>query len=106
MNTSSYVDPKNCSSCGLCCKTFQIGYSKKDDKEVLSEVERFKTLDTDRIMVHEDKEGFWVEFKTPCKHLKTNQEGYYCEIYEQKRPQLCEAYPYKHTQDCPHKKDE
>jgi Fe-S-cluster containining protein len=104
MNKSPYIDPKNCSSCGDCCKSFQIGYSKKDDKALLSEVERFKLLDTDLIKVHEDIKGFWVEFKIICRHLKTNKQGYYCEIYNKKRPELCRLYPHKNTIDCPHKK--
>ena len=44
MNKSEYIDPKHCASCGLCCKSFQIGYSKEENKEVLSEVERFKSI--------------------------------------------------------------
>jgi len=104
MNKSKYIDPTKCASCGLCCKSFQIGYSKESDKEVLSEVERFKLLDTNLIKVHEDKTGFWVEFKIPCKHLLKNDKGYYCEIYDKVRPELCEKYPYANTLDCPHKK--
>jgi len=104
MNKSKYIDPVKCASCGLCCKSFEIGYSKIYDKEMLSEVERFRLLDTNVIQVHEDKTGFWIEFKIPCKHLKTNAQGYYCEIYTKGRPELCETYPYKHTLDCPHKK--
>lgn len=103
MNKSPYIDPKNCKSCGLCCKSFQIGYSKERDKALLSEVERFKLLNTDLIQVHEDATGFWVEFKIDCKHLKTNEEGYYCEIYDKNRPELCERYPHKDVIDCPHK---
>jgi len=103
MNKSQYIDPKNCATCGQCCKSFQIGYSKKLDKELLSEVERFKLLNTDLIQVHEDKTGFWVEFKIDCKHLKTNKKGYYCKIYNEPRPELCKQYPYKNTNDCPHK---
>ncbi|MGV8086094.1 MAG: YkgJ family cysteine cluster protein [Candidatus Woesearchaeota archaeon] len=103
MNTSKYIDSTKCASCGLCCKSFQIGYSKQSDKEMLSEVERFKLLDTDLIQVHEDSTGFWVEFKIPCKHLKINDNGYYCEIYNLERPKLCENYPYENTHDCPNK---
>ena len=103
MNKSPYIDPKNCASCGLCCKSFQIGYSKKEDQELLSEVERFRLLDTDLIQVHEDANGFWVEFKINCKHLKTNKQGYYCEIYTKNRPELCKQYPHKDIIDCPHK---
>jgi len=105
MNKSEYIDPSKCASCGLCCKSFQIGYSKESDIEVLSEVERFKLLDTNLIEVHEDKTGYWVEFKIPCKHLKINSKGYYCEIYDTDRPELCEKYPYHNTLDCPHKKE-
>ena len=105
MNKSRYIDPSKCKSCGLCCKSFQIGYSKKTDTALLSEVERFKLLDTNLIQVHEDKNGFWVEFKIDCKHLKKNTEGYYCEIYNKKRPELCELYPHKNATDCPHKKE-
>ena len=106
MNKSLYIDTNKCSSCGLCCKSFQIGYSKEIDKDMLCEVERFRLLDTDLIEVHEDKNGYWVEFKIPCKHLKTNDKGYYCEIYNKGRPSLCEDYPFKNTLDCPHKKEE
>lgn len=102
MNKSKHIDPKNCAACALCCKSFQIGYSKEDNAQMLSEVERFKTLDTDLIEVHEDSTGFWVEFKIPCKHLKTNDKGYYCNIYDKNRPELCENYPYETTVDCPH----
>jgi Fe-S-cluster containining protein len=104
MNKSIYVDPNECKNCGLCCKSFQIGYSKESDKDMLSEVERFKLLDTDLIQVHEDTKGFWIEFRIPCKHLLTGDKGYYCEIYDKERPELCEKYPYKDTLDCPHKK--
>ena len=103
MNKSKYINPTKCASCGLCCKSFQIGYSHEDSKKLLSEIERFKLLDTDLIEVHENKTGYWVEFKIPCKYLKINDNGYYCEIYNKKRPQLCEEYPYKTTVDCPHK---
>lgn len=102
MNKSKHIDPSKCADCALCCKSFQIGYSK-EDKHLLSEVERFKTLDTNLIVVHEDSTGFWVEFKIPCKHLKTNNAGYYCNIYTENRPELCEQYPYSTTVDCPHK---
>ena len=105
MNKSKHIDPSKCSGCALCCKSFQIGYSKVHDKELLSEVERFKLLDTNLIEVHENDEGFWVEFKIPCKHLKTNEKGHYCEIYDEKRPELCEKYPYANTMDCPHKRN-
>jgi len=104
MNKSKHIDPDKCFSCGLCCKSFQIGYSKDDNPQLLAEVERFRLLDTDLILVHEDPTGFWVEFKIPCRHLKTNEKGYYCEIYLKKRPDLCEEYPHKITVDCPHKK--
>ena len=103
MNKSPYIDPKNCASCGLCCKSFQIGYSKKSDKALLPEVERFRLLDTELIQVHEDAKGFWIEFKINCKHLKTNKQGYYCEIYNKNRPELCKQYPHKNVIDCPHK---
>ena len=103
MNKSKHINPEKCASCALCCKSFQIGYSKNDSPELLDEVERFKTLDTDLIQVHEDETGFWVEFKTPCKHLKTNEKGYYCDIYNKDRPELCKNYPYENTIDCPHK---
>ena len=104
MNRSPFIDPKDCASCGLCCKTFQIGYSKNHGKELLSEVERFKLLDTDLIKVHEEKDGYWVEFLIPCTHLKTNRKGYYCAIYNKKRPVLCELYPGEETVDCPRKR--
>lgn len=104
MNKSRYIDTASCSGCALCCKSFQIGYSKKHDKAFLSEVERFRLLDTRQIKVHEDNEGYWVEFKIACRHLKTGKKGHYCEIYESKRPSLCEHYPFRNTTDCPHKK--
>lgn len=103
MNKSDFIDPKNCASCGMCCKSFQIGYSKKSNKILLSEVERFRLLDTDLIEVHEDKERFRVEFKIPCKHLLKNRKGYYCKIYKIGRPELCKEYPYKDAATCPHK---
>jgi len=103
MNKSPYIDPKKCASCGLCCQSFQIGYSKKLDQDLLPEVERFRLLETDLIQVHEDADGFWIEFKIKCKHLKKNQEGYYCEIYNKNRPELCQLYPHQNSLDCPHK---
>ncbi len=103
MNKSPYINPKDCASCNLCCKSFRIGYSKIEDTQLLSEVERFKLLDTNLIKVHEEEFGFWVEFLIPCKHLKTNEKGYFCEIYCGKRPELCELYPYESTTDCPKK---
>jgi len=105
MNKSKYIDSSKCANCALCCKSFQIGYSKENDKELLSEVERFKLLDTNLIQVHEDVNGYWVEFKIPCKHLKKSDKGYYCEIYDKVRPELCEKYPYENTVDCPHKRE-
>lgn len=104
VNRSKYIDPKKCAACALCCKSFEIGYPKTANKDILSEVERFRLLDTDLIEVHEDRTGYWIEFKIPCKHLKRNKKGYYCEIYAKGRPRLCETYPYKSTLDCPHKK--
>lgn len=105
MNTSKYINPADCAYCGLCCKSFQIGYSKEHDKETLSEVERFRLLDTKLIEVHETEKGFWVEFKIPCKHLFNGEKGYYCDIYDKVRPKLCEEYPYANTLDCPNKKE-
>jgi Fe-S-cluster containining protein len=104
MNQSPFIDPDDCASCGECCKSFRIGYSKKHDKALLSEVERFKLLDSDLIKVHEDKNGYWVEFLIACKHLKKDEKGCSCAIYAQKRPELCERYPYAGTVECPHMK--
>ncbi len=104
MNTSKYIDTKNCAKCAQCCTSFQIGYSKKSSPDALSEVERFKLLDTNLVEVTEDKNGYWIEFKIPCKHLKTNNKGYYCKIYNSKRPLICEKYPGKNSIGCPHKK--
>ena len=103
MNKSKYINPKNCVRCGRCCKSFSIVYPKDlKDKIVLSEVQRFKELDTDTIIVTETKEYYKVTFNFECKYLKLEDEvGYICLNYGDNRPELCKQYPYKESYDCP-----
>jgi Fe-S-cluster containining protein len=107
MNESPFIDPKDCSACGKCCKSFTIWYSKKDDPLVVSEAQRFKLLSAN-IEVKEIGDWISVEFKYPCRHLlETSDNKFFCTIYDSKiRPELCAKYPFEFSNDCPHKKKE
>ncbi len=108
MNKSKYINPENCRKCGICCKSFSLVYAKKDknlNPIIFSEVERFRDLDTNKIIVKEDESNFEVEFLFPCKHLIEKDGVFSCDTYSN-RPLLCEEFPYKETTkiDCPFKK--
>ena len=109
MKKSKYINPEFCKHCGSCCKSFSIVYPKKLEKiepNMFSEIQRFRDLDTDKIVVKEDKNNFEVEFLFPCKHLIEKDKVFSCDIYNSGRPLLCQEYPYKNTNklDCPFKK--
>lgn len=104
MNKSKFINTRKCRTCGKCCKTFSIVYSKDLQREaplMFSDVKRFKMLDTDLIEVIEHIDCFIVKFKFPCKALKCNNGIYSCDIYTKDRPELCKQYPYEDTIDCP-----
>jgi len=106
MNTSEFVDPDDCKSCGLCCTQFQIAYRKDlkiKDSALFSEVQRFRDLETGKITVHEEGNLIYVNFDIPCKHLNVENGIYTCLIYNRERPKLCEQYPYDFSTGCPHK---
>ena len=106
MNKSKFIDPDHCRSCGLCCTQFQVAYRKEleiKDSALFSEVQRFRDLDTSKITVYEKGNLIYVNFDIPCKHLKVENGRYTCLIYNQKRPKLCEQYPFDFSTDCPHK---
>ncbi len=103
-NKSKFINTEKCRTCGECCKSFSLCYPKslgEDEPLMFSEVKRFRMLDTDLIEVIERKNVFLVKFKFPCKYLKCKEGVYSCEIYNKKRPKLCEEYPFKETIDCP-----
>lgn len=109
MNKSKYINPENCKQCGSqCCRSFSILYQKElqdIDKNMFSEVERFKLLATDgKIEVKETETYYEVIFNYQCKALVNTNGVYNCVIYNN-RPLLCEEYPYHNTtkEDCPFK---
>ncbi|MBP2147229.1 Fe-S-cluster containining protein [Methanofollis sp. W23] len=109
MNSSPYIDPAHCRTCGECCKYFEVWYSKDNDPLVLSEIQRFQMLDGigDKITIHEEEGGYWLRFNFPCKHLRQNSDTglYSCAIYDSPdRPLLCRHFPYDNSteRDCPH----
>ena len=99
---------KICRGCGKCCSSYWIF------TDVPEEVERFKTLNTDRIEIIQIKEKLWkVMFNFPCKHLDVDMVigrtlakmlskkdngryvtiNYSCKIYDKIRPKYCPEYP-------------
>jgi len=88
---------KICRGCGKCCSSYWIF------TDVPEEVERFKTLNTDRIKIIHIKEKLWkVMFNFPCKHLDVDMVNnryryvtikYSCKIYDKIRPKYCPEYP-------------
>jgi len=80
---------KICMSCAKCCKSYWI-YT-----DIPEEIERFKTLNTEKIEIIEINPNLWkVMFHFWCKHLKKDNEGfYYCKIYNKIRPKYCPDYP-------------
>ena len=68
MNSSKHINPEVCISCGKCCKSFSIVYLKdleKEDSSTFSEVQRFKDLLNNRIVVSEESDRFLVTFDFP-----------------------------------------
>ncbi|MDX9762864.1 MAG: YkgJ family cysteine cluster protein [Desulfomonilia bacterium] len=108
MNSSLFIDPSLCRTCGQCCSYFEIWYSKSWDKITLSEMQRFQALARigDKITIHEVDDGYWLRFNVPCKHLVQDDDGLYsCAIYDNpERPLLCQHFPYDTSteRDCPH----
>ena len=103
MNTSKFINPALCRTCGKCCKSFTLQYPKKTDLDI-SEVDRFRLLDNDLITVTETKDYFFVEFHIKCSKLKEEQGHYTCTIYNSpERPLLCAEYPFLAAINCPHK---
>lgn len=86
---------KICKFCGKCCCSYWIF------TDIPEEVERFKTLNTDKIEVIQIKERLWkVMFHFPCKHLDVDfstdkyvKLSYRCRIYDKPRPKYCSEYP-------------
>ena len=84
---------KICQACAKCCKSFWIF------TDVPEEVERFETLQPEKIEVIKIKEKLWkVMFHIHCCHLKQDLDGKYfeCHIYgmkDKKRPKYCYDYP-------------
>ena len=80
-----------CGNCGKCCLSYWIF------TDVPEEVERFKTLNTNRIEVIQIKEKLWkVMFHFECKHLEYGNwlyGNYRCKIYDKPRPKYCPDYP-------------
>lgn len=106
MNKSKYINPKNCFSCGECCKYFELCYPKtleKTDKVLFSEVSRFRELNTNKITIRETKDYFYVRFNYRCMWLIEKNNKFYCKIYNKNRPELCKQYPFKETESCPYK---
>lgn len=105
MNKSKHIDPEQCLTCGQCCSKFTISYPKNSDKFLLGEIERFKLLATDKIVVKEEETRFIVEFLYSCTQLLVKKGKFRCNIYKDKRPLLCEYYPFENSTECPHLND-
>lgn len=112
MNSSRYIDPTICRTCGQCCQYFEVWYPKDSNPIILSEMQRFKALAFigDKISIREEKLGYWLRFNIPCKHLRQNSDSglFSCAIYNSPdRPLLCQHFPYWDStgRDCPHIKE-
>ena len=92
VNKSKYINPKNCEICGgRCCEKFWIVYPKDCDPVILSEVERFRLLNSDdKIDVQDRGNEYWVVFNYPCTMFEKGK----CRIYGVSRPLLCREYPH------------
>lgn len=107
MNSSPWVDPTLCRTCGVCCKYFEVAYPQKASRLYLSEIPRFQMLAKigDYITTREDGDTTWLRFNIPCRYLVEGEGHYSCAIYDSpERPLLCLQYPYRESTDCPHKR--
>ncbi len=77
-----------CKKCtGMCCRYVALPIETPEDKEDYDDI-RWYLAHKDITVFVED--GDWyVNFKTTCRHLST--EDYKCTIYE-KRPKICRKY--------------
>ena len=109
MNSSPWVDPEVCRTCGECCKQFEIAYNKSCSKLYLSEIDRFQALSGigTKITTREEEEWIWVVFHFPCRYLMENGGKYACAVYDSDlRPDLCQHFPYRDStlENCPNKR--
>ena len=110
MNESNFINPKTCRTCGRCCETFTIMYPKELDIKggdtLLSEVDRFRLLDTGLIEIIDYPSARGVKLNIKCKHLSHEKGIFTCNIYDSpERPLLCQRYPGPDSEDCPYKMD-
>ncbi|MDD5111293.1 MAG: YkgJ family cysteine cluster protein [Candidatus Altiarchaeota archaeon] len=104
-NLSPLVDSQDCVKCGAkCCTKFTLQFDRTMDAMALSEVERYRLMETSgKIWVEDTKDYFLVHFDFPCSQLTAGQR---CMIYEDnaRRPMLCRTYPAKEDVECRYKK--
>jgi Fe-S-cluster containining protein len=109
MNSSAWVDPADCRTCGECCTYFEIAYPKHGTKNHLSEIDRLKALVGvgDLITTREEGGIIWLRINAPCRHI-VDRSGYpACGIYDSpERPLMCAQFPYRESppHHCPHKR--
>lgn len=73
-------------------------------ENLLSEVDRFRLLETQLIEIVEYPNAWGVKLKIKCKSLEYKNGTYTCKIYDSpERPLLCQRYPGPDSEDCPYK---
>ncbi len=79
------ADPEPCKDCGHCCHYLTVSLKAPRGRADYDEIRWF--LIHENISVYIDDDGWYVEFRTVCKHL----DGYRCGIYHT-RPHVCSDY--------------
>jgi len=104
-NLSPFIDPRDCYKCGAkCCTEFSLQFDRTMDAITLSEVERYRLMESNgKILVEDTDKYFIVHFDFPCSQLSTDKS---CKIYNdnKQRPMICRIYPEKGDIECRYKK--
>jgi len=105
-NKSSLAKSEICQKCAKCCKVYSWLEFSRDFAW------RFMMLENNKIEVKEVETktgvGWMITIDSPCSKLIKNRDGkYYCQLYGEPRPGMCETYPdniapmFKELEKCP-----
>lgn len=107
MNSSPFINPDKCRTCGECCKKFEM-FIPKGDPIAESQIDRILALGSIGKHCEKRDEGdeWALVFHSWCSHLAHNGRGVYsCKIYDSpERPLLCQHFPFANSTkaDCQH----
>ena len=109
MNSSPFIDPARCRTCGDCCKRFEM-FIPKGDPIAESQIDRVLLLTGigEHCSKRDDGDEWALVFNASCSALTHNGRGVYsCKIYDSpERPLLCQCFPFATSApDCPHMED-